>query len=292
MKTRFLGLPSFIATSGGFDPRPSLVALVDNGGDGGGGGGAPGGGAGDDGGLDPKIRDLVLRSVNSAVSAQLGRKLTAAVSEAIGPIKERLDQLGEQRQGGGDGGDQGKGGGAGGDVSPELTQRLAALENELKAHKSRADKLAQERDEERQRARRDRVDSTLKESLTSLGVDPHRLRGALAVVREFVADTDDGGSVWRAQRKGYSEDLDIAEGLKEWAATEEGKSYLQAAAGDTGGTGTRPTYNGGRPGTRPSDPRAAKAQAQREAREQLLQGVRGVLGSGQVVISSGGANGT
>lgn len=149
-----------------------------------------------------------------------------------------------------------------------LKKQLAALDAERKAEKE------QLRNRER--------DGLLTEHLTKAGVDPHRLRGAVAVLRDtLVYDDKEGSWSYRAKRDGFDEDLDVALGVKEWAGTDEGKSYLAPQQPVRGGAGTRVqqavagVVAGAARGT---DPKAAKAQRDANARAQLVTATNELLG--------------
>lgn len=230
--------------------------------------------------------------VNAAVSGQLQRKLPKAIGDAVaGPIGELRTLI--EGQGTGRRRDdeheddpedppaqRGKtkaGRTRAADPDPEkenMKQRLAAIESERKL----------EREQNRNRDR----DTTLRESLTKLGVDPNRIRGAVAVLRDSTKyDEKTGEWSYIAKRDGYDEDVDLSQGAKEWAGTDEGKSYLAPPQRGAGGSGTRlqpgmgagtGTGGGGRP---IADPKAAKVQAKQDAVAKLGEAVN-ALGGGTI----------
>lgn len=251
---------------------------------------------GDDGVLfSDEQRVEITNLVNAAVSGQLQRKLPnaikAGIDGAIAPVLERLDTMGGRRRGADDPDEdddaddgspaprKGKGGAAARTKDPEvdnMRKRLAQLE---------------ERDKTREtEARNGKRDGALREHLTKLGVDPNRIRGAIAVLRDATKYDEKAGE-WSyvAKRDGFDEDLDLDAGVAEWAKTDEGKSYL--AAPDTGGgsprrmpqlrTGGGVIGGGGGSGggqAQRGDAKAAKAQAKQDAMANLGKAMDSLAG--------------
>lgn len=240
-------------------------------------------------------REEITSLVNAAVSGQLGRKLkgaiTGALDEALTPIREQLEQGGRRAARNDDIDDdddvdddeppqrgKGKRGGKGRD--PEflsMQKKLAKLEDERKA--------------EREQAHAREKDSIIRDHLTKIGVDPNRMRGAAAVVGGAVKrDEKTGTFSYTAKREGYDDDLDVEAGIKEWASSDEGKSYLAPPKGQQaprGGSGMRPAPAGGGGGPvlgggRPTqDPKAAKTERRANAVAQLGEAI-GALSGGTV----------
>jgi hypothetical protein len=242
-------------------------------------GGAPSGDDDDDDGdISPKHRELIISTVNAAVSTHLGRKLTGAIAEAIGPALEpitaQLAELGKLKGGqqqGAAGGGAAAGAGGGGTTDPAVAamqSELTKLQAQLKARddeaaKSKIATAAAQRD------------GKLTELLTAGGVDKLRLRGAAAVVRDSLVQDKDGSWKYRAQRDGYHEDLEVGAGIKEFLETDEGKAYLPATAGANGGSGARPKGNqAGARQVNAKDPKAAKAERQGKALDTLMSMVQ------------------
>lgn len=263
-------------------------------------GAAPAGGAAgdDDDDDDVPTREELIGIVNSAVTSQLGRRLPAMIGEAMAPITTQMTELaaaitgrqpgaqqppaGGQQQGqpapGAQPGQQGN--------TPELgalQQTVAQLQAQLKERDSAAAAAATR---ERESAR----DGAVSTALASLGVPPARVRGALAVVRESLHEVKDatapGGVryVYKAKRNGYEEDLDIAAGVAEWGAGDEGKAYLAPTQAVRGGAGTRPAPAGGNGAGRgqPEDPKVAKQQKIDQATAGLVQMITGASDGGTV----------
>jgi hypothetical protein len=240
------------------------------------------------GALSDEAREEIGRTVNAAVTAQLSRKLPdaikAGVEGAMSPILERLDAIGGKAGKGkakadeddaddeDDAPPKGKGKGGKAKESDELVQmrtRLKAIEDE--------------RVKEREAAVITKRDGELTSLLTTTAkVDPLRVKGALAVVAGNLKKLEDGSHVWIAQREGYTEDIPIAQGIAEWAKTDEGKAYA-AAQQRTGGAGTRVVTGqapGGTRGAPQRDPKAEKVERKEAAVNKLFEQVGGILDNG------------
>lgn len=156
----------------------------------------------------------------------------------------------------------------------QLTKKLAKVEQERAAEKA-------EREAERQASRNEKRDGTLRELLGQAGVDPNRLRGAVAVLREQTK-YDDKTNEWLVVSG--DEETDIPAGVNAFLATDEGKAYLapQTGARPAGGAapvrsgaGTRP--NGGT--VRPTRPVASAADAKSAGKQQAAQELAAAVGS-------------
>ncbi len=254
----------------------------------------------------PMTRGETLRLVNSAVSAQLTRKLPAAIEAGVAPVIQQMTEIGDKITAGAQRDPKpGKGKGkrkrddeteddddSGGEESPQvaaLSKTVQSLTAKLKEQEQAAARAAMAQ-------REATLTGSLRDSLGKAKVDPLRLKGALAVVREnLVRDKDgnikyddEGKAKWKAKRDGYDEELDIDAGIAEWAGTDEGKSY-QAASGSPGGAGARTPAGGGRPATRPKDAAAAKSERVSAAKQGLLEAVQTTLaGGGSIAIDGQG----
>jgi len=238
--------------------------------------------------------------VNAAVSGQLQRKLPNAIKSsldgAMAPVLERLDAMRGGRADDDDAGDDdddtddappargknGKGKAArGGKPDPEvstLRKQVAQLNEERKL----------EREQNRNRDR----DGQLREHLTKAGVDPNRIRGAIAVLRESTKYDDKAGEwYYTTKRDGLDEDLDLGAGAAEWVKTDEGKSYLgtggtadpgrRGAGMRTGGGvigGGAGGGTGGGAGAARGDGKQAKVAAKQEAMGKLSQAIDSLAG--------------
>ena len=235
------------------------------------------------------IGEIVTETVNAAVTAQITRKLPGMLTAAMKPITDRLEAI----QSGGQ--QQGQPGAGGAATSPEV----AALQRQLAELQAKDKQRDAELKDVAKREREGKRDAMLADHLGKAGVDKNRVRGAAAVLRDSMvwvdtANNGQGGWVYRAQRDGYHEDLDVAAGVKEWAATDEGKAYVAANPQLRGGAGTganpgaRATVGGG---ALPSDPKAAKATAKAQAEANLPLLVQGMMGGGTITVAGGGGGG-
>lgn len=184
--------------------------------------------------------------INAAVSGQLSRKLPSAIKSAVdegmAPIRELLERNGGKRrdeggdEGGGDDDDQdppqrgrGRGKRRENDDDDRQEQRRGGKNPEVSKLESKIAKMEQERAAERAQLRNRERDAMLREELTAAGVDPNRMRGAIAVLRDqLIYDEKAGEWIHRTKVDGVDEDRDVSIGVKEWANTDEGKSYLAA----------------------------------------------------------------
>lgn len=252
-------LPAFLRSGFFFlEPQSSLIcsATSDDGDEGGGG--------------EDKAREL-LDAANKAVASQLKRKLDSAIAKALEPLQTQIAELAESRKT---------------ETLPEkgedgASAEVKKLQSELEAMRKQVATEKEARETERKQREEGEAKAQIRDLLDKAGVDKRRLRGALAVVRDQISRAEDGSLTYRAERKGYTEDLPLADGITEWVGTDEGKSYL--APVDTKGSGTRAPANGGRlppsPPPKPGTPEA-KAQRKAEAARQLVDATRGMLAGG------------
>jgi hypothetical protein len=158
-----------------------------------------------------------------------------------------------------------------------MSKQLTTLQQQIK---DRDDKLAKEAEARKA----SKVESELTKALTELGVDKNRIRGALAIHKGSAQVDDETGNVlFKMKRDGYEEDLEPAAALKEWAGTDEGKSYI-APTGSGGGAGARPPRQQG-PGRKPA-PNTAEAKAEKvaNAKTDLLGAVGQLVAGGSIAI--------
>lgn len=264
-------------------------------------------GGGGNGGLDDATRDEIRRLVNATVSSQLGRKLDTAIKGALdgamAPISEQLAKLTAARgdddddddapptKKGGKGADRGDRGNRQQQRDPEfvaMQKKLQAIEEERKTERAQAE--ARERD------------SFLREQLGKLGVDQNRMRGAVAVLRESVKkDPETGDWIYKAQRDGYVEDLDLSKGVAEWGNTDEGKSYRTPPGKGAGGNngqqrqqgagggqvnviGTKPNGGNNSAAQKKEQDAAANQQRKAEAVDKLANAVNSLVGGANIDV--------
>ncbi len=236
-------------------------------------------------------REEMGKIMNAAIGAQLGRKLDAKIADsltgAMSPILERLEKL----SGAGvpaKTGDEGKEKAAAGAGAPDPEK--AELRSRLDASDKRFAALEAERKQERDQTRAAKRDQTLREELTKIGIDPNRMRGAIAVIRDAVKIDDKTGELfYKAQRDGYEEDLDVSKGVAEWAASDEGKAYKAAPQQQTRQrTGVVNVIGGGEKregGSTTKQATEARAQQKADGKAAALDKL-----SGAVSALIGGAN--
>jgi hypothetical protein len=243
----------------------------------------------DDAGDDtPLTRGEVMKLINGAVSGQLSRKLPAAIEAGVSPIMAKLDELGGGKKKPDDSDDDDaeddedqapskKGKGRADPVVTKMSKQLTNLQQQIK---DRDDKLAKEAEARKA----SKIESELTKALTELGVDKNRIRGALAIHKGAASVDDESGNVlFKVKRDGYDEDLEPGAALKEWAGTEEGKSYL-APTGSSGGAGARaPRQQGPARKPAPNTPEA-KAEKVQNAKNDLLGAVGQLVAGGSIAI--------
>lgn len=146
-----------------------------------------------------------------------------------------------------------------GETRDDKEARLAKVEAELTRERKA-------RKEEKARASRDEERSKVSELLSSAGIPAPRMKGALAVLHEVdkrVVRDSDGTIMFRDDEEG---EIPLAEGVKKWLSTDEGKAYLpprgaQGVGLQRGNASVTPAGN-------------PKAAAQMAARSSLLNLLR------------------
>lgn len=109
----------------------------------------------------------------------------------------------------------------------ELTE---ALDKATKASKSEVEKLTKALAEKDGALTQHLIDAGLTDALAKAGVAPHYLNAAKAMFKGQAALKADGG-----QYQALIGDKPIADAIKEWAATDEGKHFVTAPANNGGG---------------------------------------------------------
>lgn len=238
-------------------------------------------------------RDEINKLVNAAVGSQLGRKLGPALETAMSPILEKMQAIaGGKASTGDEGGTGERQGPKGGKVPEGETEREKELRLRVEELDRKSKQMDAERKTERDNARNAKRDATLREELTKNGVDPMRMKGALAVLREStIVDEKSGDVIYKAQREGYVDDLDVAKGVKEWADSDEGKAYrttkqpeqrrvVTGAVNVIGASGGS-SGAGGKGGKGP-DP--AKVERKEAALDKLTGAVGELIGGGNINV--------
>ncbi|HSR79086.1 MAG TPA: hypothetical protein VLN57_21110 [Xanthobacteraceae bacterium] len=265
------------------------------------------GGEGDgDGPFTAEQLEALGTIVNGAVGDHLKRKLPAIVEGSIKKPLQEIRELLAGKQGAGEGDETGeeteetedppeprqRAGKANGQrrqaaqpdpAIAQMAKKLAKVEAERAAEKA-------ERDQERAAARNEKRDGSLRELLGAAGVDPNRLRGAVAVLRESTK-YDDKNNEWLIAAG--DEEFDLAAGVNQFVATDEGKAYLAPQQGRQQGNGQPAVRSGagtrtggtvqrgaGRPVTSAADAKSANRQQAAAA----LQAAVGDLLGGNVPL--------
>ncbi len=167
---------------------------------------------------------------------KLDEKLAAALKGAK-PADEDGDKAGKGKQ-------------PDGKVDPEVQR----LRSEMEAIKAQSAEATAKQEAAEAKARNQQLEAAAREALAKQGVPPERQAHALAWLRN--QKTDDGKpildvdatgkAVWRAQRKGYVDELGLEDGLKSWAGSDDGKHFLPATGHR--GTGDSVGQAAGHPG--------------------------------------------
>lgn len=263
-------------------PTLSTICYADSG-DGGGDGGAGGQGGGGDPApaFTSEQQAFIGRVVNAAVTSHIERKLNstvdAAVNRAVSPLSEKLDILVA-----GAGNKPNPNDGGGGQSDPAVANQLKAMQERMNASEQRAKDLAATR-------RKERAESKLLGALTTAGVRKELLPGASATLFSniIIPDDDEKPAVWRAQRNGYHEDLEISAGVAEWTKTDAGKAHLAPISASGSGAG-RPGVGGGpRPGATPTTPEQARKMRKAAARQNLRQQIGAIVSEGGQIALTG-----
>lgn len=123
----------------------------------------------------------------------------------------------------------------------ELTE---ALDKATKASKSEVEKLTKALSEKDGALTQHLIDAGLTDALAKAGVAPHYLNAAKAMFKGQAALKADGG-----QYQALIGEKPIADAIKEWAGTDEGKHFLAAPANSGGGAsgGTQNVNPGDKP---------------------------------------------
>lgn len=247
---------------------------------------------------------MTAEQVNAAITKAFGRFARRQLPKILeSSLADTLSKAGIGRAGegeeepeGGEGGEGGEGEGAGavgdGTSAPKRAaapkqpggapaaptpadRKVAKLQREMEA-------LRAEREAERQKALRQEERTSVHEALTGAGVRKEML-GPLAtwLLSEEsgrMVRRDTGGKlVWAAGADTGADDVDevaVKDGLGAWLKTETGKSYLPPRP--VGGGGGPPPS--GRSGGRPPN----GAEGTRQAEDELLAAVLGVVGQGNL----------
>lgn len=206
----------------------------------------PGQGAGD----PPKY--VTEEQLNRAISARLGdfgKKIEKSISESLATtLTAKFDELKSSFAPSGTGGGDSKDPAKAGDI--ENHPLVKGLQKQVNDQKIATERMQQERDAEKARARDQVLRTKLADDLTKGGIDPTRVRHAVGIlvdVEKRVRFADDEGD--ELVFKDTTGDVDLATGLKGWLKGEDAKIFLPPRG--TQGAGDRsqgrPPQNGQQP---------------------------------------------
>lgn len=175
-------------------------------------------------------------------------KLPELIGEAVKKaVPAGGDKGKDNASGDADKGDKGKNGAA----DPVVAKLQEQLE-QLQAQNRSADERAKAAEEA---SRRQKLEAELRNALSAGGVAPGLMDATMALLpsrtlsdgKPILVHENDGSIKMRIQRKGYVDTVAVAEGVKDWLGTDEGKNYLPPSGKQ--GDGSSSGSPGGRTGT-------------------------------------------
>jgi hypothetical protein len=208
-----------------------------------------GGAGGDEGGDDEKLAQAVAAAVAAALPKALNGAITSHLNRAMAKVEERFAKLEKPPgdEGDGDGSETPPGTPPKGKGQPDpamvaLQKRLEQTEKKLAAEEAARTKAVAET-----RMREER--GALQEELTKAGVRKELIGPAVAYLhaeqkklKRISEEGKDDRLVWAEG----DDELSLADGVKAWAKTDVGMSFLPARdAGGSGGSGGRKLGGGG-----------------------------------------------
>lgn len=185
------------------------------------------------------VRNFMKRG---AFQEMLATAVTGALEPALGEIKETLGKLGKSNNTDDDDAankDKKNGNGGGGGIPKEVQEQIDELK---RSNKKLTDDVAKEKQEKQAATRRNEQQeerSKLREELKKQGVPDERLNGVVALLyadQNRVVRDKEGKIKYVVVRDGYDEQVELEEGVKEWAKSDEGKNYLAPVGVQGGGT--------------------------------------------------------
>lgn len=193
---------------------------------------------------DPEDKKVVQALIDEAVEAQ--REAHEQEIERLkGKNEELLGKLRKAREGKEDAGEVERLERELSDTQSELRtaqSNARTFERDLRKEKERADKAEGERDTAISERNNEFLSNTLSAALVENKVAPHFMDAATALLKDKHKPTVevDGDT-----RKVLIDGKEVGEFVKEWAASDAGKHYVQAPANGGGGA---PPNGGGSPG--------------------------------------------
>src|SRR5215469_10873025 len=99
--------------------------------------------------------------------------------------------------------------------------------SEFKLLQRKIQELESEREAEKQASRSEKLNSTVKDQLLNIGVEPKVIRSVIALFKEdkAIGYNADGEIVFKDR---FSGEMDLAAGLKKWQQSEEAKFFIPA----------------------------------------------------------------
>jgi hypothetical protein len=175
-------------------------------------------------------------------------KLPDLIGEAV---KKALPAGGGANPAGGGAGDGDKGGKGKGDGTPD--PQVAKLQEQLEKLEAQNREAQKAREAAEATNRSQKLQGELRAALQAGGASPGLIDAAMALLpsrqlsdgKPILVHEADGSVKMRLQRKGYVDSVDVAAGVKDWLATDEGKNYLPASGkqGTGDGAGGSPRQN-------------------------------------------------
>jgi len=213
-------------------------------------------GAGGDGGggeafTEGQRRELdkILNGAQSTYATRLSKSFDSKLGEMRDGFAKTLDEklsalATPTRPRAGKGGD---------DVADAAAKMREEYEARMREVENQAKSVREEAEAERAKAREQQERAALREQLREAGVPDGLLRGAVAalyVEDRRVGRDADGNIIFKAQRAGFVDELDLSKGITEWLDSEEGKHYRAARpVAGSGASGPRgqPRRQNGQP---------------------------------------------
>lgn len=151
---------------------------------------------------------VTMEQLNSVLNSALSNR-SKSFSKELSELKTLLTQSVQPKE----------------EIKEDPTPNKNEIYKQLKEYKDLVDQLKKERDEHKSKSKSDRLNSSVKETLTKFGVQSNQLKAALAVLKEdgFLGYDEDDED--RLVFKSGHEVVDIQEGLKSWLKSEDGKVF-------------------------------------------------------------------
>lgn len=221
-------------------------------------------------------RQELIRMTNAANSAHHTRMqkvfdqkladMQNSMTESFGAL---LQQQFEKMSSRGDKSDKNPGGDNGDERASEMEKQYSARMAEME---KKLERERQARIEEAERARIAKERSELQSALRSAGVPDERLRSAVALLytEDKRVEAKDNSVVFKMQRDGYVDELELEKGISEWLSTPEGKHF--APPRDVRGSGAQ---GGSRNGAGNRNHKKSKQELKHDLMRAIIMSERG-----------------